>query len=697
MSFDIPRLVLPRGEIHNLPIITPTQFYQSVTPRLHTHALHLQTMPVLSHMFNNVSVSNVVDALKRETVFHGAGAFINPAASSSVSVFVTTNDVQPMLKFPSIQEIHVKNGVIAQKITQNDPSTNGLGIHKHKDLANQIETSFKDINHNIENHFSKTAELFLTGTTYKTIDASESNQKIFTLLTDVFVIMGSNSGVAIEPTSYIPPINNINLQSELNEFVEEKVQIKKKPIPSSLQRLSPSSQDILPILIATETHSQTHLTAGTKNEVNHNMFTVEIICSDKGQKQEIVNDPVPADNNIELNELVVDLPVQEEIVPVTENVEWINLFNQPQKTVEVHVGDILNTNSSNWVEPIHNNDELAVSPGAEVVDLSLGIQTETGSNSMLSNSNKQNVQHFMNTFFQIPTYDNATHFDNIKKTMNANAEMAARNRPLPNVITRQKNTVQQNGDKRYPQIANNLRMQQPKRDFDLSWRRLQNHVKNIKVNTALSTNSQIPGVTLLVNEDAGVNSNIDIYNQNLRGNISLSNKQKRFHQPIDLDTKTINFTRSSFRMPQFRFNLRKGLLNGRNALVISHPNRSTQNKNIQIRQNSKVTENRQPWNFLKRVGVNLAFYDPGIARRHIFGTDNTNTKVPTSVQRQAFNQNLGITERRDMQSISRKGPYIRDGNFRPQKGGSININGNFLKPYQEMILGKKGMILDIAL
>ena len=700
-SAEIPRMVLPGGEIHDLPLLSPTPFYHGVTPHLHTHALHLQSnvkeMPVLSKIFKNVSVSNVVNVLKTETVLLGAGAYINPT-SSSMSVFVPRYDAHFMENIPAVREMNVKNGVISEKISHKSENTNRQPLHNHDSLVNQIETSFKDISDSFENNFVITKEILQTRTTYTpegSATSSESIQKVFTLLTDVFVIMGSSSGVTakIEPTASITSSKYIDLQTLLNEFIEENVQVKKKPIHSSSSRFDHASKEFLPIVMAT-----------TKTLPSHGPFTEVRTGQNKSTTVETGNEHIkeiiPAENEMELNEIVVDVPVQEEIAPITENIQWINIFNEPQRTMEVHVGDILSsngiilTNNSHSGEPLLGIDEMAIAPGSEIVpgiDTFNTKQRHAETNAIHSDLINQNIQNNVGNNVQLPPNDNFIHLDNLgAKDLDSNPEIIGgtnKDLPLPNVITRLRNKMQTNRDTYYQEISNNVNFVPPSTDTNVSWRQLQKHVKNIGTSNAITnrinTADIFPG-----NKENNANTNI----QNLERNISFRNGRKRFDRPNISNTKaltTINHESAS-RIPQF--NLRKSILNGKKALVVSRQNELSKGIHLQVSQNNRANANAQPWNFLNRIGINLASFGPNMGRPRII-KGITRIRLPNKRVRpsQSFANN-GIVDRNVIMPNRQTGQIILRRGFQQERPSKTNRN--LFRPYQQMNLKNRGMSKD---
>lgn len=394
MSIEIPRKILPGGEIKDLPNITPTRFHHSATTQQHADALHLSNvvmqMSLLSNVFQNVLTPVTVNVGSRESIVHGGGAFINPTRASLYVTQIRPTSIRNIGRIPTVQELNLHNDIHAQELNKDNnmhvigSSASAIKIPNanviHAQNTELIEASFNDVNekHKTIPAATKTVQgEIIHNDNAQSTYSEKLNQKIFTIYKDIFLIIGSNNNTetitTIQSTSALQPYTSWSATSSanipaqaLNEFIERKVNIEKKPVPTKpvdeahSQFLANNVLNSFPLLMMNSiTIAQDVHVSKTSAFIEHSLTVVnpklvlDVVERLNQNPHEINNDTglTTVNRNMQMNEMIVDLPLQEPVTINADNFEWVNLFTVPQKTVNVRVGSI---NKDGGGIPINN-------------------------------------------------------------------------------------------------------------------------------------------------------------------------------------------------------------------------------------------------------------------------------------------------------------------------------------------------------
>lgn len=625
MSIDFPKEILPGGEIKALPILKPTLFHPSVTLHQEPHALHLSRvdaqMPVLSHMFQNISVSTSQDVFNNNFVLNGDGAFINPSRASSYM----PNSAHNVVNVPTVRELYVKNEVIARKLVPDIYDKDDEIIQRHNDINSHIEASFNDINKHFDFN-TKPTERLQEQSTYahrKQMATEEGNPKIFTIFTDVFLIMGSNTvnpdTEMLKSTPSKDTESEFTMANELNEFMEDKINVKKRPKPATRQEPLPSRATSKNIALLKMTTASTISNAPRPTANNRQEFDLDRHSETNLHQNtdDLPETSVLVADNMQLNEVIVDMPVQEEAVPITRDVEWINIFNVPQKTIKVHVGNIRNysgliTDSNKSILTNFRRDEASgntdpneakeikniASLESQIAKLGLGLDDKQQHYFRATENN----HHHSQANRKILTEENNSDRIRFKPESNIRQNMS-----IPNTLHINSKKINSIKDT----FSNNIGLSPPFQKLDNPRTRLRDgNIITLKDSTgSLFQENKLPTANPFFDKNSS-----PLGNQNPHLNRhSTVNAQLR---------KGVGFSSNSFQR-NFNFNSRTGSIPVRQSLSI---NENVGDGTIPVRQSLKgganlgdgtVTNlattqqntNHQPWEFLNKIGVNLSFFD----------------------------------------------------------------------------------------
>lgn len=618
MSIDFPKEILPGGKIKALPGLKPTFFHPSATLHQKPNALHLSRvggqMPILSHMFQNISVSTSRDVFNNNSVLNGDGAFINPARASSYM----PNSAHNVFIFPTVREINVKNGVIARKLVPAFYEKGDEITHRLTDINSHIEASFNDIN----NHFDynvKPTEILQEQSIYehkKQMTTEQGDQKIFTIFTDVFLIMGSNT---VNPDMEMLNATSSNeatftMPNELNEFIEDKINVEKRPNISTMQDSFPSgatSKNIALIMMTTASAISKPPQPATNSSPGFDLDRL----SEKDLRLNIDESSKTsslAADNMQLNEVIVDMPIQE-AVPIVRDVEWINIFNVPQKTIKVHVGNIRNNsglitdNNKNILtnfrrDKASGNTDLNEAKEAKNRASSISHIAKPG----LGLENKQ--QHYSEA------KENNHHQSLANRKSLTEENNSDRNRPKSNIPHNKNllnilhiNSKKMNGIKNT--FSNNFGLSPPLQKHDVPRKRLgDGNMSTLKDSTGfLFQESKHPSANPIFDKNPSPLGNQNpLFNRHsnvkLGKGVSISSNSSPRNFNVDSWRKSIPI-HQSLRIDE---NVGSGTLPGSQSLK---GGANLGDGTVTNLAQTQLNTGHQPWAFLNKIGVNLSYFD----------------------------------------------------------------------------------------